>query len=132
MNKFHLEIKMSMRFWLSAAAMVAVVGSVGVADQGKSPVVAVDRSYMDLSVSPCKDFYAYCNGAFEKKPIPGEYSAYGVNQEIDERNFTILKEILENSARTGEPKGSVVQRVGDFYASGMDEAEDRAGGGLRR
>ena len=80
---------------------------------------------MDPTVSPCKDFYAYANGAFDKVPIPGEYAAYGVNQEIDERNFAILKEILEESARTGGPKGSVVQRVGDFYASGMDEARDR-------
>jgi predicted metalloendopeptidase len=51
-----------------------------------------------------------------------------VNQEIDERNFAILKKILENSARTGGLKGSVVQRVGDFYASGMNEAAiDREG-----
>jgi predicted metalloendopeptidase len=86
------------------------------------PITGVDRSYMDLTVSPCKDFYAYANGAFEKVPIPGEYAAYGVNQEIDNRNFAILKGILDISARTGGPKGGVVQRVGDFYASGMDEA----------
>jgi putative endopeptidase len=92
------------------------------------PITAVDRSYMDPNVSPCKDFYGYANGAFEKVPIPGEYAAYGVNQKIDERNFAILQGILESSARTGGPKGSVVQRVGDFYAAGMDEALiDRAG-----
>lgn len=86
------------------------------------PIVGVDRAYMDLSASPGKDFYAYANGAFDKVPIPGEYPAYGVNQEIDERNFAILKDILETSAKTGGAKGSVAQRVGDFYASGMDEA----------
>jgi predicted metalloendopeptidase len=92
------------------------------------PIVGVDRSYMDPRVSPCRDFYAYANGAFEKVPIPGEYAAYGVNQEIDNRNFAILKEILENAARAGGPKGSVMQRVGDFYASGMDApAIDREG-----
>ena len=92
------------------------------------PIIAVDRSYMDLSVSPCKDFYTYANGAFDKVPIPGEYPAYGVNQEINERNYTILKQILEESARTGGPKGSVARRVGDFFASGMDEATiDREG-----
>lgn len=92
------------------------------------PITGVDRSHMDPTVSPCKDFYAYANGAFEKVPIPGEYAAYGVNQEIDDRNFAILKEILDNSARAGGPKGSVLQRVGDFYASGMDEAAiDREG-----
>ena len=137
---------MSRRLWLNAAAAILVV-AVGAAEAalqldkqaadgqptGKpaiavKPIAGVDRSYMDRSVSPCKDFYAYANGAFEKVPIPGEYAAYGVNQEIDDRNFAILKEILENSARAGGPKGSVVQRVGDFYASGMDEAAiDREG-----
>jgi predicted metalloendopeptidase len=83
---------------------------------------------MDPTISPCKDFYGYANGAFEKVPIPGEYAAYGVNQEIDNRNLAILEAILENSARVGGPKGSVVQRVGDFYSSGMDEAAiDREG-----
>ena len=119
--------------WLNTAAVVLVV-TVGPAQaEEKDPrtntsISGVDRSYMDLTVSPCKDFYAYANGAFDKVPIPGEYAAYGVNQEIDERNFAVLKEILEHSARTGGPKGSVVQRVGDFYASGMDEAAiDREG-----
>jgi predicted metalloendopeptidase len=131
---------MSRHSWFFAVAVVLIVtaGTLQSAIQPEKkaaesvpaakPISGVDRSYMDLSVSPCKDFYAYCNGAFEKAPIPGEYSAYGVNQELDERNNAILKEILENSARTGGPKGSVVQRVGDFYASGMDEAAiDREG-----
>jgi putative endopeptidase len=124
---------MSRRSWFNTATAILVV-TAGMAQaeekdaRTQTPITGVDRSYMDLTVSPCKDFYAYANGAFEKVPIPGEYAAYGVNQEIDERNFAILKEILENSARTGGPKGSVVQRVGDFYASGMDEAAiDREG-----
>ncbi len=123
---------MSRHTWLTRAALILVV-AVGAAQAEEKavstkPITGVDRSYMDPTVSPCKDFYAYANGAFEKVPIPGEYAAYGVNQELDDRNFAILKEILENSARTGGPKGSVVQRVGDFYASGMDEAAiDREG-----
>jgi len=103
--------------------LVSLVAGFSLADEPATrPVVAVDRAYMDLSVSPGKDFYGYANGAFDKVPIPGEYAAYGVNQEIDERNFAILREILENAAKTGGAKGTVAQRVGDFYAAGMDEA----------
>lgn len=86
------------------------------------PIVGVDRAYIDPSVSACKNFYDYANGAFNSVAIPGEYSSWGVNQEIDERNFVILKNILETSAQTGGPAGSIAQRVGDFYATGMDEA----------
>lgn len=91
-------------------------------------IPAVDRSYMDLAVAPTADFYAYTCGAFDRLPIPGEYARYGVNQEIDERNFAVLKEILESSARDGGPRGSIAQRVGDFYAAGMDEAAIEAAG----
>jgi predicted metalloendopeptidase len=87
-----------------------------------APILGVDRAYLDAAASPCRDFYAYANGAFDKVPIPGEYASYGVNQEIDQRNEAILKDILETAAKADGPKGSVAQRVGGFYASGMDEA----------
>jgi putative endopeptidase len=108
---------------LAAAALtVTIFATRAAAAEAPRPITAVDRAYMDLTKSPVQDFYGYACGAFDRVPIPGEYSSYGVNQEIDERNFAILKEILENYAKTGGTKGSVAQRVGDFYASGMDEA----------
>jgi predicted metalloendopeptidase len=110
-----------MKLILPLAAALAAA-SVLSAQPPVRPVVGVDRAYLDPAASPCKDFYAYANGAFDRVAIPGEYASYGVNQEIDERNFTVVKAILENSARTGGPRGSVAQRVGDFYAAGMDEA----------
>jgi predicted metalloendopeptidase len=126
------EIDMSKRFWLIAVhVLLAIAGTVPAANEASGaarPVTGVDRSYINPAVSPCQDFYTYANGAFDKVPIPGEYAAYGVNQELDERNFAILKEILEHSACYGGSKGSVAQRIGDFYASGMDEAAiDREG-----
>jgi putative endopeptidase len=107
---------------LSARLGALLLVVLPLAAQTPRPVVGVDRAYLDSSVSPCKDFYSYANGAFDKVPIPGEYAAYGVNQEIDERTFATLKTILENAAKAGAPRGSVAQRVGDFYAAGMDEA----------
>ena len=107
---------------LALAAPLAIQSPAAPPVAAPHPILGVDPSYIDPAASPCRDFYAYADGAFDKVPIPGEYASYGVNQEIDERNFAILKGILESSARTGGTKGSIAQRVGDFYASGMDEA----------
>jgi putative endopeptidase len=111
-----------------ASCLVAVAATTCVIAETARPIVGVDRAYIDPSVSPCANFYDYANGAFNSVAIPGEYSSWGVNQEIDERNFVILKDILETSARTGGPAGSIAQRVGDFYHAGMDEdAIEKAG-----
>ncbi|MBL0210482.1 MAG: M13 family metallopeptidase [Holophagaceae bacterium] len=93
------------------------------AAEAAKPVIGVDPAYMDRAATPCVDFYAFANGTYNKVAIPAAYAAYGVNQEIDDRNWAILRDILESSAKeTASPKGSVIQRIGDFYASGMDEA----------
>lgn len=110
-----------MKFRVASAAALAAGALLTAADRAH-PVVGVDRAYMDRSVSPGADFYDYANGAFNQVPIPGEYASYGVNQEIDERNFAILKDILESAARTTGNPDTVARRVGDFYAAGMDEA----------
>jgi len=81
-----------------------------------------DPKHMDTGVSPCVDFFQYAQGTWEKKTvIPPEYAIYGVGQEMEERSFAVLKEILEAAAKNRTaPKGSEPQKVGDFYAAGMD------------
>jgi len=114
---------MNARITLLALSLLAPLAAKGPAAlPAPRPILGVDSAYLLPSATPCQDFYAYANGAFDKVAIPGEYASYGVNQEIDERNYKILKGILETSAKTGGPKGSIAQRVGDFYASGMNEA----------
>ena len=84
----------------------------------------IDPGNLDPTVDPCRDFYAFANGGWLKSHrIPGDKSRYGTMEELSERNRAILKQILEaTSAKTTWAKGSVQQKVGDFYASGMDEA----------
>ncbi len=102
---------------LSLAVASAPSPSVQPQIQGVTP------AFMDRSVNACRDFYGFANGAYEKEPIPAAYAAYGVNQEIDDRNWTLLKTILEESRAVADAKPNTpVQRIGDFYASGMDEA----------
>jgi len=84
----------------------------------------VDPVNLDTSIKPCEDFYAFANGGWLKShSIPADKARYGGFEELIDRNRAILKQILEEtSAKTTWPKGSVQQKVGDFYASGMDEA----------
>ncbi len=83
----------------------------------------LDPVNLDTTVQPCEDFYAFANGGWLKAhSIPADKPRYGAFEELSERNRAILKTILEGtSAKTTWPKGSIEQKVGDFYASGMDE-----------
>ncbi len=88
----------------------------------RSVVKGFDRSEMNTAVSPRVDFYDYAVGNWIKNnPIPGDYSRWGTFEQLEEENFDILKNILEKAAGNKNAKpGSIIQKVGDFYAAGMD------------
>lgn len=83
---------------------------------------AIDLANVDSTVSPCTDFFQFANGGWLKKnPIPASESKWGSFNELDNKNNIILKEILEGAATNKKAtKGSIKQKVGDFYYSGMD------------
>lgn len=89
----------------------------------------LDKAGMDTTVKPGDDFYEYVNGNWYKKvSIPDDQSGWGVFYEIYENNLKNLREILEEAAKGNHPKGSLEQKVGDYYAAGMDTmAIEKAG-----
>jgi len=84
-----------------------------------------DLNGMDKTANPTQDFYQYAVGNWVKNnPIPDEYSYWGSFSILAENNYKVLKEILESSASdTLAKKGSNIQKIGDFYASGMDSVK---------
>jgi putative endopeptidase len=86
---------------------------------------AFDLANMDKSVKPQDDFYMYANGAWLKKtPIPPEESRWGSFNMLIEKNNEALREAAEKAAKaSAEAKAAApeVQKVGDYYSSGMDE-----------
>ena len=89
-----------------------------------------DLSSLDKNTAACTDFYQYANGGWlTANPIPAAYSSWGVANLLDERNRDVVHEILEAAAKnTNAPKGSSEQKVGDYYATCMDEAKIEAEG----
>jgi predicted metalloendopeptidase len=90
----------------------------------------INVSFISTEVKPCDDFFTYANGNWMKSAkIPDEYPIWGTSWELRDRTWQVLREILEESAKRRDwPARSVRQKVGDFFASGMDEAAiERAG-----
>src|ERR1043165_296188 len=90
-------------------------------DQSPPPI---DPNNMDTSVKPGDDFFRYANGAWIKRTeIPPEYSRWGAFNELIEHNNDALHAIDEKASTTQvDPKlAPETQKVGDYYASGMDE-----------
>ncbi|HEY2974892.1 MAG TPA: M13 family metallopeptidase [Pyrinomonadaceae bacterium] len=78
----------------------------------------------------CEDFYQYANGGWiAKNEIPPAFSSWGITSPLREKNIATLHEILEAAAKNrAAAKGSNEQKIGDFYASCMDEAKIEAAG----
>lgn len=80
-----------------------------------------DVSGMDSSVKPGDNFYLYANGNWVKNTaIPDDQSAWGSFYTLYQDNLKKLRSLLEGAAASGAAKGSLEQKLGDYYASGMD------------
>jgi putative endopeptidase len=89
----------------------------------------IDPQNFDDSVGACTDFFQHANGGWLKSnPIPAEYSQWSLDDELRERNLALLRGILDDAAKTPGAPGSNVRKIGDFYASAMDEAAIEAAG----
>jgi putative endopeptidase len=85
---------------------------------------------LDRSVSPCDNFYEFAAGGWIKNnPIPADRAAWATFNKLQDHNQDLLHEILEQAAKdkAAEP-GSNWQKIGDFYASCMDESQVAAAG----
>ena len=77
---------------------------------------------MDRSVDPTVDFYHFAAGNWLKNnPVPADKSRWSGFEELQERNWKLIREILESStADQSAPRHAPRREVGDFFASAMD------------
>ena len=128
-----------MRFSLLTLSLLAsaAAGGVTYAQTSKpKPVVApsastgaeigsfgIDTAGMDSAVKPGDDFAKYAGGAWEAKTqIPDDKATYGMFNALADRSLERTRIILDKATQTPGNK------IGDFYASFMDEAAVNAKG----
>ena len=93
-------------------------------DESKLPPVnRFQLADLDTSKNACTDFGGYVNGKWlAANNIPGDRTSWGAFEMLDERSNAVQHQLAEQAA--ADPNATGVEKiVGDFWATGMDEAK---------
>ena len=100
----------------------SLVGALFAVTSFTALAVGIERDAMDTSTAPGDDFWTYANGAWAKAhPIPADRSSYGVDAVLTEETKKRTVDLIQAAAQNAKPR-SDAQKVGDYYASFMDES----------
>ncbi|MBI3132960.1 MAG: M13 family metallopeptidase [Acidobacteria bacterium] len=89
----------------------------------------LDLAGMDRSVKPGDNFYAFANGTWMKQTeIPADKASVGIWSTLFDLTDRQTVAIIQEAAAAKAPAGSDQRKIGDFYASFMDEAAIEAAG----
>jgi putative endopeptidase len=76
---------------------------------------------IDSTLRPGNDFFKYVNGKwYDSVSIPASQAGVGAYMFMNFPQRMRLQGILDSLSQSKNPAGSIAQKVGDFYASGMD------------
>ena len=104
-------------------------GTKAAAASDTHPAPKFDIANIDKTLDPCVDFYQYACGKWIKNnPAPPDYPDWISFSEVYEHNLGVLRGILEKAGANDPQRSPVTRKIGDFYASCMDEqAVNKAG-----
>ena len=112
---------MKLKLGLPLIGLALIVACQSKNTSTENRTVFLDTAGMDTSVSPGDNFFMYANGKWMKNTvIPDDQSGWGSFYTLYEDNLKKLKGIVEEAEKENATKGSIKQKVGDYYASGMD------------
>jgi putative endopeptidase len=98
-----------------------LLSSAGFINAQKSTIA--DIKGIDSSIKPGNNFFMYVNHTwYDSAQIPPSQSGVGAYMFMNYPQRLRLQGILDSVAKANNKAGSVEQKLGDFYASGMDTA----------
>ena len=109
-----------------------LVLAIGIGLAGLASGAAVfDASELNPSLGPCQDFNGFVNAKWvAANPIPADETSWGSFYVLRDKSLEAQHQLVQDAAKnaaTAQP-GSIAQKIGWLYASGMDEtAIDKAG-----
>ena len=84
---------------------------------------SLEPGFMDRSVDPCVDFYAYaCNGWRVQNPLPADQSRWSVYGKLYNENQQYLWGLLEEAAQNPQTENAELRKLGDYFGACMDLA----------
>jgi putative endopeptidase len=110
--------------WIGIGLSIGMLGSActqnkSVSEQAEPNPLVQNR---DTTVPPNQNFYLYANGGwFKSNPVPESEQSNGIFLMVRDSVNKCVRLICERSAAFKNPSpGSNEQKIGDFFASGMD------------
>jgi putative endopeptidase len=113
-----------MKNWLGATCCGALaVSALSSADTPATLSSGIDMKYIDSAVRPQDDFYRYVNGKWaDSVQIPADRARWGSFDILTDQAVDQTHDILEDLVKAHDLKDPEQVKLGQLYASFMDEA----------
>ncbi len=95
----------------------------------KTQPISFKAADLSPDVTACTDLNQHANQTWlAANPVPSDRSSWGSFEVLAERSLEIQHAIVQAAAQSKWAQGSIEQKVGDFFGSGMDTAAIEAAG----